>query len=723
MKRYTLLLPFVTILLNCSHPVGIAGTSNDTETVVGEVTNSNNNPVNNANVTLHDQKAIGKIVTGLSKTATGIRSGSTLTDMSGCFRFDSVDTGVYYLEINSHDSLGGLLEINVRRTNVADSVLHIIDTVKRMGTIEGKIDVGLVSKTVTTYVYIAEVQKLVPVDTNGNFTCVYLPPYDYTLRVMQGSTVVSSPLDTAKVMVKEGDTTYVGNAAPIVLIGVSPLLGAAPVHDTIIYNVRDPDGDPVVMYLNFGDGMIDTLSQASGIRYHVYVGSGTYVIKLTAGDGKGGFGKDSAIIAVAPDTIGSLPWTKEGYDQRASSYVPVASLQQNAAAFTVGKTLSPGSPSWSNNIFSGDVNGDGRDDLVWIDSMNEVCTALSGSLDSVRRFTLPYKPALGLLYDLNSDRVMKIGVGCYLVSTDVRFYSYDGSMLWQYTQSGAADGISVPAAVFGGKLYCAITSGSSLQPRGIWTVDLASRILNWRFSTGTDPGGTPSFSIDTARQIMTLSGFTPNNGATGTGLNGTGPSTDDGQLWHIALNAITGTAGFCHTVNGGTIDGTLTQTVDFNGNIIAFEAKDPTVYPGPTRAWLLDSAGDTIRSVNLATNDGRNQNSTMAFSPSLIVFNLSTTGEIKAYDHNLGYLWTASPGTGSNIIGIDDIDGDGSEEVIVINPTTVYIYGAAGQVKLQLSAGTGLWSGIITDVNGDKKHDIVVAGTGGVYVISTAPVN
>ena len=303
MKRYAFFVLGAALLLRCSFPNNnsVAGTSNETQTVVGKISYSNGNPVDSAEVILRNQDSIKKIaLTTLNKTLAIIHSGQTKTDANGLFRFDSVDTGRYYLEVNYHDSLGAVQETTVN----AKDTIHVNCTVKLMGAIEGKIDTGFINTTGKTYVYVVEVQQKMPVDsTKGTFEIGNLPPYNYTLQILHDTSVVKSPLDIAKVPVKEGDTTHVGNTSPVVLIGVDTASGTAPLTIKIIYKASDPDGDTVAIYLSYGDGKTDTLSTASGTKTHTYADSGTFKIVLMADDRKAGIGRDSVIVKVTSQII------------------------------------------------------------------------------------------------------------------------------------------------------------------------------------------------------------------------------------------------------------------------------------------------------------------------------------------------------------------------------------------------------------------------------------
>ena len=322
MKNILLLLS-VLMLLTCSKTSNVAGTIDETGTgkpcaaVMGLVVYSDSSPVVGAAVNLYNQNSVQKIVVPLKKRLIQSINRNTQTNINGIFRIDSVDTGKYYVDINDHDSLGALVPATVR---LHDTLVTVNAVLQRLGAIQGKIDTSLVSSSTKTYVYVVEAQKLVAVDSTGNFTVNSLPPYNYTLQVVHDTVVVTSPLDTAKVKVIGGDTVHVGSISPQVLVGVDTAAGVAPCTVKVIYKVTDPSGNAVTMHLNYGDGNTDTLALMSGSRSHVFIDSGSFKILLIAQDGNGGIGRDSIIVAVrknnppivqvAVDTaMGSAPFT------------------------------------------------------------------------------------------------------------------------------------------------------------------------------------------------------------------------------------------------------------------------------------------------------------------------------------------------------------------------------------------------------------------------------
>ena len=86
---------------------------------------------------------------------------------------------------------------------------------------------------------------------------------------------------------------------PIAIAQASPTAGVKPLAVNFTSTGSyDPDGDPVTLSWNFGDGQGAIGASAS----HTYTIAGTYNAVLTADDNKGGVGRDTVVISVAEQT-------------------------------------------------------------------------------------------------------------------------------------------------------------------------------------------------------------------------------------------------------------------------------------------------------------------------------------------------------------------------------------------------------------------------------------
>jgi hypothetical protein len=203
---------FALIFLFCSRMSNdLAGTTTETESgtkaaIEGLIVYSDSSPVNGAEVILHDQQHI-KIIE-LRKTLAGISSGITLTNINGFFRFDSVDTGHFLVEINDHDSLGALLKAEVKPK---DTLVEANGVLRRLGCIQGRIDTSKIKRSGSDSIYLPEIQRYVVIDSAGFFTINNVPVWSYQLRVKIGDSLIRLPADTIAVPVSSGDTTHVSS--------------------------------------------------------------------------------------------------------------------------------------------------------------------------------------------------------------------------------------------------------------------------------------------------------------------------------------------------------------------------------------------------------------------------------------------------------------------------------------------------------------------------------
>jgi TolB protein len=203
---------FVCTLISCSSNGDLAGTTNDTESgrqacVRGIVVDSLTRPVSGAGVTLHDCRAIDSATGGgLNKLVAAIRSGTTKTNAAGLFRFDSVDTGHYYIEVNDSNRLGSLYQAVI----APHESLSFVTTVQPMSAISGRIDTNLMKGSVTTQIFIAQVERKGTVNSDGSFICTNLPPAVYTLRVLCNGVAAASGLDSLRIGASAGDTVNLG---------------------------------------------------------------------------------------------------------------------------------------------------------------------------------------------------------------------------------------------------------------------------------------------------------------------------------------------------------------------------------------------------------------------------------------------------------------------------------------------------------------------------------
>lgn len=237
-------------------------------------------PVANAGVALHSM---------VSETRT------TITDSTGFFHFDSVDTGRYWLEGNSSDSIGLLKIVDV---NQSDTLIEMTVLLKRMGGIRGKIEVDTTindpdSVYKTTLIFIPEIKIELKVDTNGVFEDLSLPPYNnYTVII--SNHVFPSYSDIFKVIVEEGKVTELDNTnnPPLFTHNASAMTNKAYLNEEYKDTVHaiDPDGDSLEFILIKGPyDMVLTDSIITWTPSTCSSSMGMTCVSVRVQDNKGGF--------------------------------------------------------------------------------------------------------------------------------------------------------------------------------------------------------------------------------------------------------------------------------------------------------------------------------------------------------------------------------------------------------------------------------------------------
>jgi PKD repeat protein len=113
-------------------------------------------------------------------------------------------------------------------------------------------------------------------NTNGTYTVTT------TVTDNHGGTATSSTTVVAGTGGSGGGGG--GNQAPVFTAPVQAWPGTASVGQQVLFTLSasDPDGDPVSVVYNYGDG-----SAAGYTEHHTYTSAGSYTVVVTASDGKG----------------------------------------------------------------------------------------------------------------------------------------------------------------------------------------------------------------------------------------------------------------------------------------------------------------------------------------------------------------------------------------------------------------------------------------------------
>jgi len=210
-KKIYLVFLAVLFLLCSNRGLELSGTTTETESgkeaaIEGLIVYSDSSPVKGADVVLHDQSLV-KIIT-LEKKLAGISSGSTVTNINGFFRFNSVDTGHFLIEINDHDTLGALLKAQVRPQ---DTLVEANGVLQRLGSIQGRVDTSKIKGAGLDSIYLPEIERKIAIDSAGYFSINNLPAWNYQIRVIMIDSLIHFPADTFPIKVNPGDTTKISS--------------------------------------------------------------------------------------------------------------------------------------------------------------------------------------------------------------------------------------------------------------------------------------------------------------------------------------------------------------------------------------------------------------------------------------------------------------------------------------------------------------------------------
>ena len=249
-----------------------------------------------------------------------------------------------------------------------------------------------------------------------------------------------------------------------------------------------------------------------------------------------------AVFEFSPSTNTGSAWQSHGggdLNHKSSDY---AYGSQSIDDFEILWEKSLGSSS----VYpvSGDTNGDGINDLIAL--ADDTVYTIDRDGDSTQ-FEVQHGNSLYLLLsDINSDNAAEIFVGSAEDDDDtvtIGIYSGTGSLVHDLVRSSGYDSSVQPVSYIDeSKLIVRYDSGYSLDPRGVGLWDLSSGEETFYFEVGpatvtNRDGGLSIIDINGDGLLeLAMNVFTPHNGASGSGFNGNGSSTSDGDLYTIVIN-------------------------------------------------------------------------------------------------------------------------------------------------------------------------------------------
>jgi len=231
MNKTCLLIPALLLLFCSRSDNDIAGTMSETDTgcaIVGLVQYVDSSAVVGADVILHDQALVRRMILGKQQAQCLIRTGITTTNINGFFRFDSVDTGGFLVEINDHDTRGAVVPVSIAPE---DTLVQANGVLRRLGMIVGVVDTAKLPSGGAWSILLPEIGRTARIDSAGHFVLDRLPAWNYLIRVSAGDSLVALNSDTIRVPVTPSDTTRI--------LSLGAETGTVIIDGTIIENPND----------------------------------------------------------------------------------------------------------------------------------------------------------------------------------------------------------------------------------------------------------------------------------------------------------------------------------------------------------------------------------------------------------------------------------------------------------------------------------------------------
>ena len=187
-------------LWGCSLAPFSGGSGADVETrVLGSVVDSSGNPVAGASVLLRPSGYVFPLV----PSDTSGECADAITDISGAFRIDSVDSGSYVIEINNRCGFAVTIRFTTPDSGGTEDLG--ISTLVRTGVVHGTIPAELRAGK-QWFVMIYGLERIATADfASGAYSFSDIPAGNYSLRLMTTSPGFE-PVDSCSVAVPSGDT-------------------------------------------------------------------------------------------------------------------------------------------------------------------------------------------------------------------------------------------------------------------------------------------------------------------------------------------------------------------------------------------------------------------------------------------------------------------------------------------------------------------------------------
>jgi pimeloyl-ACP methyl ester carboxylesterase len=440
-------------------------------------------------------------------------------------------------------------------------------------------------------------------------------------------------------------------------------------------------------------------------------------------------------------SFGEGDWPTQMHDQMLSSTSNFVSLESNTPfQLTKSFDLEDGLVNKPTYILTGDVTGNGINDVV-VSNYNKLLI-IYGDGSEKKLIQLPV-PSVNrfLLADTDGNGTLDILMGsAYVAAFQVNIYDGFGNHLKTiHTRNGqswdSAHLHMYPVKYFeDGRLMVLYDSGYSRQPRGFAMIDCNAGAQGeelWFYSFGDRPSAVSYSDIDgDGDKDFIAHMFTPHNGSTGSGIDGTGIATNDGDLWAIVVDEFGNnkyTYKFGADTSGGANGFARFHLVDLDhdgADELIGTVGHYSSYSGMAELRVYDAETFNLKSrIQTGYNRSIYPNIADLYNDGTlyIVGSERDRANTYIYDMNLNIVnqWTQD---GFNK-AIADLNGDSVKDLIMLTgKNTVYaIDGATFQKTWQwTSPSTANIRDIIpSDIDGDGYFELLVTQDGSVHILES----
>ncbi|MCK5905669.1 MAG: hypothetical protein KAG86_10315, partial [Gammaproteobacteria bacterium] len=330
-----------------------------------------------------------------------------------------------------------------------------------------------------------------------------------------------------------------------------------------------------------------------------------------------------------------------------------------------------------------------------------------------------------ILESVTDNQTLDMLVGSKKTAKSLRLmtYRYNQGVFQTLTKSGGYDFERMrPIAYLGdNRLVVQYSSEYSGEPRGYSLWDLKEQKEDWYYDIGPIIYGGVSIADinqDGLKEIV-ADVFSSHNGASGSGYNGNGTTTTDGDLYTIVINE-KGEEVFTQRLgadaSGNNVYGDSAGSngrgyhnfVDMDGDgtmeIVSLVGHDATYYQGTSQIKITDNLGNKMYQTAVGYNAFYGRTYIIADLDNdgykEVVVNANQINKFLIYDHELN-LMASLDNKDYMPLFASDLDGDGQKEIIAKKDKKLYALSLMNDTiteKWSLSLNGNILEAVVSDL-------------------------